>query len=145
MSVEEAALSLANAPSKRMNMIEAINDALDIMMERDPNVVVMGEDVGYFGGVFRATAGLHAAHPTQILRCDVPQVFAFRRAAPTGALPRSIRAGSTPAASVRSIHAASVPFAMDAGYPIPCGYQNQNTVPEKSAPLYTPAGKESLW
>ena len=46
MSVEEAALSLANAPSKRMNMIEAINDALDIMMARDPDVVIMGEDVG---------------------------------------------------------------------------------------------------
>jgi len=43
---------------KKLNMIEAINDALDIMMERDPDIVVMGEDVGYFGGVFRATAGL---------------------------------------------------------------------------------------
>ena len=41
-----------------MNMIQAINDALDVMMERDPDVVVIGEDVGYFGGVFRATAGL---------------------------------------------------------------------------------------
>lgn len=39
-------------------MIEAIQDAQDIMMERDPGVVVMGEDVGYFGGVFRCTAGL---------------------------------------------------------------------------------------
>jgi 2-oxoisovalerate dehydrogenase E1 component beta subunit len=43
---------------RRMSMIEAINDALDVMMARDANVVVMGEDVGYFGGVFRATAGL---------------------------------------------------------------------------------------
>jgi 2-oxoisovalerate dehydrogenase E1 component beta subunit len=43
---------------RRMTMIEAINDALDVMMDRDPMVVVMGEDVGYFGGVFRATAGL---------------------------------------------------------------------------------------
>ena len=58
MSVEEAPLSLANAPTRRMNMIEAINDALDVMMARDPDVVVFGEDVGYFGGVFRATAGL---------------------------------------------------------------------------------------
>ena len=49
-------------PSKRLNMIEAINDALDIMMTRDPDVVVMGEDVGYFGGVFRATAGLQKKH-----------------------------------------------------------------------------------
>ncbi|HKR16708.1 alpha-ketoacid dehydrogenase subunit beta [Rhizorhapis sp.] len=41
-----------------MTMIQAINNALDVVMERDPDVVVMGEDVGYFGGVFRATAGL---------------------------------------------------------------------------------------
>src|SRR3546814_10656911 len=43
---------------KPMNMIEAINSAHDVMMECDPDTVVMGEDVGYFGGVFRATAGL---------------------------------------------------------------------------------------
>ncbi|KQM67050.1 MULTISPECIES: alpha-ketoacid dehydrogenase subunit beta [unclassified Sphingomonas] len=41
-----------------MNMIQAINSAMDVVMDRDPNVIVMGEDVGYFGGVFRATAGL---------------------------------------------------------------------------------------
>ncbi|MCB2060549.1 MAG: alpha-ketoacid dehydrogenase subunit beta [Novosphingobium sp.] len=58
MSVEESPVSLSEAPTRRLNMIEAINDALDIMLERDPNVVIMGEDVGYFGGVFRCTAGL---------------------------------------------------------------------------------------
>ncbi len=42
----------------RMNMIQAINSAMYVVMDRDPNVIVMGEDVGYFGGVFRATAGL---------------------------------------------------------------------------------------
>lgn len=41
-------------------MIEAIRDAMDIMMGRDDRVVVFGEDVGYFGGVFRATQGLQA-------------------------------------------------------------------------------------
>jgi 2-oxoisovalerate dehydrogenase E1 component beta subunit len=41
-----------------MNMIQAINSAMEVMMQRDANVVVFGEDVGYFGGVFRATAGL---------------------------------------------------------------------------------------
>ena len=46
----------------RMNMIQAINSAMDVMMARDPDVVVMGEDVGYFGGVFRATAGLQAKY-----------------------------------------------------------------------------------
>lgn len=51
---------MSGAP--RMNMIQAINSAMDVMMERDDQVVVMGEDVGYFGGVFRATAGLQAKY-----------------------------------------------------------------------------------
>lgn len=41
-----------------MNMIEAVRDAMDVMLLRDDNVVVFGEDVGYFGGVFRCTDGL---------------------------------------------------------------------------------------
>jgi 2-oxoisovalerate dehydrogenase E1 component subunit beta len=41
-----------------MTMIEAIRDAHAVAMERDPRVVVFGEDVGYFGGVFRCTQGL---------------------------------------------------------------------------------------
>ncbi|GAC1342395.1 MAG: alpha-ketoacid dehydrogenase subunit beta [Myxococcales bacterium] len=41
------------------NIIQAVNDALRIEMRRDPRVVVLGEDVGKFGGVFRATAGLY--------------------------------------------------------------------------------------
>jgi 2-oxoisovalerate dehydrogenase E1 component beta subunit len=42
-----------------MNIIQAVNDALRLEMRRDPDVVVLGEDVGKFGGVFRATQGLH--------------------------------------------------------------------------------------
>jgi 2-oxoisovalerate dehydrogenase E1 component beta subunit len=42
----------------RMSMIEAIRDAHAVAMERDERVVVFGEDVGYFGGVFRCTQGL---------------------------------------------------------------------------------------
>ena len=41
------------------NLIQAVNDALRLEMRRDPRVVVLGEDVGKFGGVFRATAGLY--------------------------------------------------------------------------------------
>lgn len=41
-----------------MNIIQAVNDALRLEMRRDDNVVVLGEDVGRFGGVFRATTGL---------------------------------------------------------------------------------------
>ena len=42
----------------RMNMIEAVRSALDTSMGKDERVVVFGEDVGYFGGVFRCTSGL---------------------------------------------------------------------------------------
>jgi len=46
----------------QMNMVQAINSALDIMLSRDPNVIIMGEDVGFFGGVFRCTDGLQRRH-----------------------------------------------------------------------------------
>src|SRR6266853_5805528 len=42
----------------RMNMVQALNSAMDVMLERDPRVVILGEDIGYFGGVFRVTEGL---------------------------------------------------------------------------------------
>ena len=55
----------------RMNMIQALNSAMDTMMTKDPDVVVFGEDVGYFGGVFRCTANLQKKHGKQ--RCfDAP-------------------------------------------------------------------------
>lgn len=43
----------------KMNMIQALNSAMDSCMAIDENVLVMGEDVGYFGGVFRCTDGLY--------------------------------------------------------------------------------------
>jgi len=42
----------------QMNMLQAINNALTIAMEADDKMLVFGEDVGHFGGVFRATSGL---------------------------------------------------------------------------------------
>ena len=42
----------------QMTMIEAIREAHDVAMAADDRVVVFGEDVGFFGGVFRCTAGL---------------------------------------------------------------------------------------
>ncbi len=42
----------------QMNMVQAINDGLRLAMRRDDRVVLMGEDVGKVGGVFRVTAGL---------------------------------------------------------------------------------------
>ena len=41
-----------------LSIVEAVNDAFHVELERDPTVMVMGEDVGRAGGVFRATAGL---------------------------------------------------------------------------------------
>jgi 2-oxoisovalerate dehydrogenase E1 component beta subunit len=45
-----------------MTMVQAIRSALDVVMARDDNVVLFGEDVGYFGGVFRCTEGLQAKY-----------------------------------------------------------------------------------
>ncbi len=42
-----------------MNLVQAINDALRVEMRADPDVVVLGEDVGKVGGVFRVTQGLY--------------------------------------------------------------------------------------
>ena len=51
-----------------MTMVQAIRSAMDVMLGRDGDVVVFGEDVGYFGGVFRCTDGLQARYGT-------PRVF----------------------------------------------------------------------
>ena len=45
-----------------MTMNGAIRSAMDVMMERDDNIVIFGEDVGFFGGVFRCTEGLQAKY-----------------------------------------------------------------------------------
>ncbi|MFA6770575.1 MAG: alpha-ketoacid dehydrogenase subunit beta, partial [Bacteroidales bacterium] len=47
---------------KIMNMVNAINDALDIKLAEDKNVIVYGEDVGVEGGVFRVTEGLQVKY-----------------------------------------------------------------------------------
>ena len=44
--------------ARELTLVEAVNDALHVELERDDSVLVMGEDVGRAGGVFRATAGL---------------------------------------------------------------------------------------
>src|SRR5215813_9811279 len=45
-----------------MTMVQALNSAIDVMLARDPNVVTFGEDVGFYGGVFRVTEGLQKKH-----------------------------------------------------------------------------------
>jgi 2-oxoisovalerate dehydrogenase E1 component beta subunit len=45
-----------------MSMVQALNSAMDVMLERDPKVLIFGEDVGFYGGVFRVTDGLQKKH-----------------------------------------------------------------------------------
>jgi 2-oxoisovalerate dehydrogenase E1 component beta subunit len=47
-----------------MTMIQALRSAMDVMLGRDDDVVIYGQDVGYFGGVFRVTDGLQAKYGT---------------------------------------------------------------------------------
>ena len=42
----------------KLNIVEALNLAIDQEMKKDKNVMVLGEDVGVDGGVFRVTDGL---------------------------------------------------------------------------------------
>jgi 2-oxoisovalerate dehydrogenase E1 component beta subunit len=51
----------------KLNMLQAINNALDIAMDENDTTLCFGEDVGYFGGVFRATSGLQDKYGKQ--RC----------------------------------------------------------------------------
>lgn len=44
------------------NMVQALNNAMDVLLERDEDVVIFGEDAGYFGGVFKTTDGLQAKY-----------------------------------------------------------------------------------
>ncbi|MCB2015716.1 MAG: alpha-ketoacid dehydrogenase subunit beta [Sphingobium sp.] len=54
-----------------MNMIQALNSALDVKLDQDPDTLIFGEDVGYFGGVFRVTEGLQKKYGLK--RCfDTP-------------------------------------------------------------------------
>ena len=59
---DQAVQTTGSAP---MTMIQALRSAMDVMLERDDNVVIFGEDVGYFGGVFRCTDGLQTKYGKQ--------------------------------------------------------------------------------
>jgi pyruvate dehydrogenase E1 component beta subunit len=54
--------TIPDGPTEQMTMAEAINAALDQAMDRDSSVIVLGEDVGLAGGVFRITEGLQRTY-----------------------------------------------------------------------------------
>jgi 2-oxoisovalerate dehydrogenase E1 component len=59
------------AGSRQIGFIDAIREAIDLELTEDPDVLVMGEDVGRVGGIFRATADLYEKHGPQRIR-DTP-------------------------------------------------------------------------
>ena len=54
-----------------LGFVAAIREALDLELAADPDVIVMGEDVGRVGGIFRATEGLFERHGPERIR-DTP-------------------------------------------------------------------------
>jgi 2-oxoisovalerate dehydrogenase E1 component beta subunit len=63
-------LSNASAALAPITLVEAVNQALHYEMAQDETIIVLGEDVGLNGGVFRATAGLFQKFPNRVL--DTP-------------------------------------------------------------------------
>jgi 2-oxoisovalerate dehydrogenase E1 component beta subunit len=59
---KDAQVDAAAGELRQMTMIQALRSAMDVTMGRDDNVVVFGQDVGYFGGVFRVTEGLQSKY-----------------------------------------------------------------------------------
>jgi 2-oxoisovalerate dehydrogenase E1 component subunit beta len=66
-------MTASQVETRTMTVIEAVREALREEMERDERVVVLGEDIGPLGGVFRATDGLLAQFgPTRVI--DTPMM-----------------------------------------------------------------------
>src|SRR5436190_7949799 len=66
-----------------LRMVRALNQALGESLERDPRVILLGEDIGNAGGAFNVTRGLHARFPGRVL--DTPISEATITAAALGA------------------------------------------------------------
>ena len=73
MRAGRATLTADGATHDAMTMIQALRSAMDVMLERDPDVVVYGQDVGYFGGVFRVHRGPagQVRHDARVRRADL--------------------------------------------------------------------------
>ena len=59
--------------SKTMNLVQSINSTLDYMMGKDDSIVLLGEDIGIDGGVFRVTEGLQKKYGAERVM-DMPLV-----------------------------------------------------------------------
>lgn len=81
--------------TRTRTFVQALNEALDIAMERDPNVYMLGEDIGEMGGDFGVTRGLWAKYGEERVR-DTP----LSEAAIIGASVGSAMMGMRPVAEI---------------------------------------------
>ncbi|MBI2755443.1 MAG: alpha-ketoacid dehydrogenase subunit beta [Chloroflexi bacterium] len=66
--------SLVTSPTRTLTYREAIREALQLEMERDANVILMGEDIGDYGGVFKVTLGLlDAFGPERVIETPIAE------------------------------------------------------------------------
>ena len=88
-----------------MTMVQALRSAMDVMLARDEKVVIYGQDVGYFGGVFRCTDGLQARHGrTRVFDAPIFEggiVGSATGIAPRGPRPAAASTAARPTARAR--------------------------------------------
>lgn len=68
--------SPVDGPTTKMNMFQAINNALDIALKEDDSAVIFGEDVG-FGGVFRCSLNLQVSQIQFPNQMKIPYFMIF--------------------------------------------------------------------
>ena len=83
----------------QITLVEAINLALKREMERDPAVVVLGQDVGVDGGVFRATLGLAERFAGRVI--DTPLAEALIAGMSIGMAVEGMSGGRNPVLGIR--------------------------------------------
>ncbi len=79
-------MNTKSSETKTMNLIEAITNGLDELLENDKDVFMMGEDIGEFEGAFKATKGLHAKYGSDRILDTAISEGAFTGAAVGAAL-----------------------------------------------------------
>ena len=85
----------ATQPARVRTYVQALNEALDLAMDRDPEVFLLGEDIGEMGGDFGVTRGLWAKYGEERVR-DTP----LSEAAIIGASVGSAMMGMRPVAEI---------------------------------------------
>jgi len=109
-----------------MTMVQAINSALAHELERDPTVLVLGEDVGRNGGVFRATDGLQARFGAERV-VDTP----LSELGIVGASVGLAASGLAPVAEIQFLGFAYQAFAEIAGQVARMRMRSQGTLPAR--------------